>query len=197
MGRGRRRANAPYPRAKICLSPFVDWMRSVLLATPVASVGKSFARAPSSARLTAESRLGSFGNRGNGQYRVELRQGLAAITRSLTAHHLEPSRTLLRLDGQYGTGAALSDLAGFAFITRGKDYRVLDHPLVQARLHLPKDSVKASSGKSDGAQPRPLPRSARGARRPALPRGRRNAIGPLKRRAWLVSRVQASSTNSS
>jgi len=105
-------------------------------------VGKSFARAPSSARLTAESRLGSFGNRGNGQYRVELRQGLAAITRSLTAHHLEPSRTLLRLDGQYGTGAVLSDLAGFAFITRGKDYSVLDHPLVQARLHLPPDQVQ-------------------------------------------------------
>jgi len=107
------------------------------------------------------------------------------------------ARTLLRLDGQYGTGAVLADLGGFAFVTRGKDYRVLDHPLVQARLHLPKDSVKASSGKSDGAQPRPLPRSARGARRPALPRGRRNAIGPLKRRARLVSRVQASSTNSS
>ena len=43
--------------------------------------------------------LGSFGNRWNGQYRVELRQGLAAITRYLTAHQLEPSRALLRLDG--------------------------------------------------------------------------------------------------
>jgi hypothetical protein len=30
--------------------------------------------------------LGSFGNRGNGQYRVELRQGLATITQYLTAH---------------------------------------------------------------------------------------------------------------
>ncbi|MFL5705685.1 MAG: hypothetical protein ACJ8AG_23070, partial [Ktedonobacteraceae bacterium] len=30
--------------------------------------------------------LGSFGNRGNGKARVELRQGLAAITRYLTAH---------------------------------------------------------------------------------------------------------------
>jgi hypothetical protein len=33
----------------------------------------------------------------------------------------------------------LSDLAGFAFVTRGKEYTVLDHPLVQARLHLPPD----------------------------------------------------------
>ncbi len=36
----------------------------------------------------------------------------------------------------------LSDVAGFAFVTRGKDYRVLDHPLVQARLHLPPDQVQ-------------------------------------------------------
>jgi hypothetical protein len=86
--------------------------------------------------------LGSFGNRGNGQYRKELRQGLLAIGRYLTAHQLSPERTLLRLDGQYGTGAALSDLAGFAFVTRGKDYMVLDHPLVQARLHLPPDQFQ-------------------------------------------------------
>jgi hypothetical protein len=36
----------------------------------------------------------------------------------------------------------LSDLAGFAFVTRGKDYTVLDHPLVQARLHLPPDQLQ-------------------------------------------------------
>jgi hypothetical protein len=86
--------------------------------------------------------LGSFGNRGNGRYREELRQGLAAITRYLTASQLPQTRTLLRLDGQYGTGAVLSDLAGFAFVTRGKDYTVLDHPLVQARLHLPPDQLQ-------------------------------------------------------
>ena len=81
--------------------------------------------------------LGSFGNRGNGRYREELRKGLAAIGRYLATHQLEPSRTLLRLDGQYGNGAVLSDIAGFAFVTRGKDYHLLDHPLIQARLHLP------------------------------------------------------------
>jgi len=81
--------------------------------------------------------LGSFGNRGNGQYRGELRQGLAAITRYLTAYQLSQARALVRLDGQYGLGAVLADLAGFAFVTRGREYSVLDHPLVQARLHLP------------------------------------------------------------
>ncbi|GHO87174.1 hypothetical protein [Dictyobacter formicarum] len=86
--------------------------------------------------------LGSFGNRGNGRYRKELRKGLAAIRRYLSAHQLDPSRTLLRLDGQYGTGAALADLAGFAFVTRGREYSVLDHPLIQARLHLPPDQLQ-------------------------------------------------------
>lgn len=49
---------------------------------------------------------------------------------------------MLRLDGQYGIGAVLADLADFAFVTRGKQYTVLDHPLVQARLHLPPDQVQ-------------------------------------------------------
>jgi hypothetical protein len=40
--------------------------------------------------------LGSFGNRGNGRYRQELRQGLSAIARSLTAHQLPQERALLR-----------------------------------------------------------------------------------------------------
>jgi len=86
--------------------------------------------------------LGSFGNRGNGRYREELRKGLSAIGRYLTTHHLPQERTLLRLDGQYGNGAVLSDVAGFAFVTRGKDYHLLDHPRIQARLHLPPDQLQ-------------------------------------------------------
>ncbi len=36
----------------------------------------------------------------------------------------------------------LADVADFAFVTRGKDYTVLAHPLVQARLHLPPDQFQ-------------------------------------------------------
>jgi hypothetical protein len=81
--------------------------------------------------------LGSFGNPGNGQYREELRRAAGVIQRYLSAHQLPQERALLRLDGQYGTGAVLLDLAGFSFVMRGKDYAVLDRPEVQARLHLP------------------------------------------------------------
>jgi hypothetical protein len=85
--------------------------------------------------------LGSFGNPGNGLYRAELRQALQAISRYLAAHHLSQEYALLRFDGQYGTGAVIADLADFLFVMRGKDYTVLDHPLVQARLHLPADQL--------------------------------------------------------
>jgi hypothetical protein len=36
----------------------------------------------------------------------------------------------------------LADLAGFSFVMRGKDYAALDHPLVQARVHLPPDGYQ-------------------------------------------------------
>jgi len=56
--------------------------------------------------------LGSFGNKGNGVYREELRQVVKAIGAYLKAHQFPAQCALLRLDGAYGTGAVLSDLAG-------------------------------------------------------------------------------------
>lgn len=84
--------------------------------------------------------LGNFGNRGNGEYRKELEHACGVIRRYLAAHGLPQARALLRLDGLYGTGAVIADLAGLCFVMRGKDYTVLDHPVVQARLHLPPDT---------------------------------------------------------
>jgi hypothetical protein len=83
--------------------------------------------------------LGSFGNAGNAQYRQELRRAVAAIQRYAKAHARPVERILLRLDGQYGTGAVIASLAGWAYVTRGKDYQLLDRPEIQARLHLPAD----------------------------------------------------------
>jgi hypothetical protein len=83
--------------------------------------------------------LGSFANPGNGKYREELHGALLAIQNYLLAHQLPQARALLRLDGQYGTGAVIASLSGFSFVTRGKDYTVLDRPELQSRLHLPAD----------------------------------------------------------
>ena len=139
MARERRPASVRCPRAKNSPQPFAGWMTSV----PPFYRGRKRGQVVRTRTVISQAHsfqwLGSFGNRGNGRYRTELRQALAAITRYLTAYQLPQERTLLRLDGQYGTGTVLADLAGFAYVTRGKDYTVLDHPLVQARLHLPAD----------------------------------------------------------
>jgi hypothetical protein len=70
--------------------------------------------------------LASFGNPGNGQYREELRRAVVVIQAYVKAHDFPQEHALLRLDGQYGTEAVLSDLAGLSYVTRGKDYRLLD-----------------------------------------------------------------------
>jgi hypothetical protein len=65
--------------------------------------------------------LASFGNPGNGEYRAELRRAVTTIQSYLQTHSLPEEHAILRLDGQYGTAAVLSDLAGLAYVARGKD----------------------------------------------------------------------------
>jgi hypothetical protein len=86
--------------------------------------------------------LGTFSGvsgAGNGDYRGELRQAVKAISGYVKAHTLSLSQAVVRLDGQYGNGAILADLAGLAYVVRGKDYDLLDLPEVQARLAQPPD----------------------------------------------------------
>ena len=135
-------ANAPYPRQKTCPAAY----RRLDDVCAPGYTGRKRGEVVRTRTVVSQAHsyqwLGSFGNRGNGLYREELRQALAAVGRYLATHQLQQERSLIRLDGQYGTGAVLTDLAGFAFVTRGKDYTVLDHPLVQARLHLPPDQFQ-------------------------------------------------------
>ena len=83
--------------------------------------------------------LGTFGNPGNGEYRAELRRAVTVIQSYRETHHHPEERVLLRLDGQYGTVAVLADLAGLAYVMRGKDYQILKRAEVQTRLKLPPD----------------------------------------------------------
>jgi hypothetical protein len=139
MARERRLANVLCPRPQTGRLPRDACAHSARPATPGASVEKSSAGAPLFHRPTAESRLGSFGNPGNGHYREDLRRAVAAIHSYLAAYQFPQECALLRLDGQYGTGAVLADLAGLCYVMRGKDYQLLDRAEVQARLHLPAD----------------------------------------------------------
>lgn len=81
--------------------------------------------------------LGTFGNPGNGEYRAELRRAVAAIGSYVQTQPHPLERAVLRLDGQYGTGAVLADLAGLAYGMRGKAYQLLDRAEVRLRLSLP------------------------------------------------------------
>ena len=83
--------------------------------------------------------MGTFSQAGNGDYRGELRQAVKVISAYLQAHSLSLSQAIVRLDGQYGNGAIVADLAGLGYVMRGKDYGLLDLPQVQARLALPPD----------------------------------------------------------
>src|SRR5256884_5572527 len=83
--------------------------------------------------------LGTFGNPGNGEYRAELRRAVTAIQTYRETHHHPEERVLLRLDGQYGTGAVLADRACLPFVMRGKAYHLLKCTEIQARLKLPPD----------------------------------------------------------
>ncbi len=76
---------------------------------------------------------------GNGDYRGELRQAMLAISRYVKAQSVPLSQAVVRLDGQYGNGAIVADLAGLAYVMRGKDYHLLDLQEMQIRLAQPPD----------------------------------------------------------
>ena len=85
--------------------------------------------------------LGTFAGAGNGDYGAELEAACRASAAYLRAKGLSATQGLLRLDGLYGTASVLARLHhyGLGFLVRGRDYQLLDHPLVQARLQHPCD----------------------------------------------------------
>jgi hypothetical protein len=80
--------------------------------------------------------LGTFSGKGNGHYQEELQLGLQVIGQYLSRWPLPLDRGIVRLDGLYGDGAVVAIVlkAGLACLTRGKDYGLLNQPMVQERL---------------------------------------------------------------
>jgi hypothetical protein len=88
--------------------------------------------------------IGTYGGRGNGDYRSELASALRAITSYLKLFALSPEVALVRLDGQYGDAVAMAQLikTGVYFVTRARGYQILEHPQIQRVLaHPPTASV--------------------------------------------------------
>src|SRR5260221_1416740 len=138
MAPARLLANEPYRGQRIGPLRNVVCASCVPPPTRGASVGKSCARATVLQAHTHQW-LATFGNPGNGEYRAELRRAVTVIQCYRETHHHPEERVLLRLDGQYGTGAVLTDLAGLPFVMRGKEYHLLKRAEIQTSLDLPAD----------------------------------------------------------
>jgi hypothetical protein len=88
--------------------------------------------------------VGTYAGRGDGDYRGELASALRAISSYSKRFGLPPEVALVRLDGQYGDAAVIAQLieAGVNLVTRGRGYRMLEHPQLQRALaHPPTASV--------------------------------------------------------
>ena len=85
--------------------------------------------------------LGTFSGAGNGDYVAELVDACQVVTHYLRQKGIPLSQGLLRLDGLYGNASVLTRIqqAGLGFLTRARDYQLLTHPRVQARLAGPCD----------------------------------------------------------
>ena len=85
--------------------------------------------------------LGTFSGVGNGDYVAELVDACQVVTHYLREKNIPLSQGLLRLDGLYGNASVLTRIqqAGLGFLTRARDYQLLTHPGVQARLAGPCD----------------------------------------------------------
>lgn len=83
--------------------------------------------------------LGTFGHAGNGEIFEDLARACQVSLRYLAAHQLAPAQGLLRLDGLYGFFRAVSLVAGhgLGYLTRGKEYGLLEHPTLAPLLGLP------------------------------------------------------------
>src|SRR5215472_5727673 len=92
--RGKPRALALSPRPMNCPRPDL-WLDDVCApGNPRRKRAEVVRTRTPVSQAHSYSWLGSFGNRGNGRYREELRKGLAASGRYLAAYHLDASRTL-------------------------------------------------------------------------------------------------------
>jgi hypothetical protein len=85
--------------------------------------------------------LGTFAGKGNGDYVAELLTACRVVAHYLRSKGIALSQGMLRLDGLYGNASVLTRIqqAGLGYLTRGRDYQLLTHPKVQARLASPCD----------------------------------------------------------
>jgi hypothetical protein len=80
--------------------------------------------------------VGTFGGKGNGDYRGELTAALGVVRTYLQAWDLPQHTGIVRVDGQYGDLSVIADIvrAGLQVVVRGRGYTLMERPQVQAIL---------------------------------------------------------------
>ena len=142
MAHGKRLGNAPYRRLMTFPQPFAGWMTSALLAIGAASVERWSGHGQRCLRPIATNGSAVSETEAMGcieQNCARASPPSAGISRRISSRK---NTRCCASTANMGPGPCSTDLAGFAFVTRGKDYSLLDHPLVQARLHLPPDQLQ-------------------------------------------------------
>jgi hypothetical protein len=83
--------------------------------------------------------LATFSGAGNGDYRADLVRAMGTLRTYLASQPLPLRRAIVRLDGLYGDGVVVAQIAqeGLGWLMRGRDYALLETPQVQAHLALP------------------------------------------------------------
>src|SRR3989442_554302 len=140
MARDKPPESPPCPRRLICRLCNAACVKSALLARLRRKRGEVLRTRTTLLQAHTHQWLGTFSGEGLGDYRGELLRALKAISTYVKAQHVPLSQAVVRLDGQFGDGAIVADLAGFAYVMRGKDYHLLNQEAVQARLLAPPDA---------------------------------------------------------
>ncbi len=80
--------------------------------------------------------LGTFGDKGNGDYRGALTAALGVIQTYLAAWDMPLQTEIVRVDGQYGDLSVIAEIVrtSLQVVVRGRGYTLLEHPQVQAIL---------------------------------------------------------------
>ncbi|MEP0914958.1 hypothetical protein NDI45_29105 [Leptolyngbya sp. GB1-A1] len=80
--------------------------------------------------------IGSYGSAGNGDVGGDLERSLARMQGYLERQGLRVSHGIVRLDGLYGSPKLVSQVQqnGIGYLMRSRDYSLLKHPVVVARM---------------------------------------------------------------
>jgi len=140
MRHARQHDNGHYLAIRCFLLHAAASMPSVRRATRGGSGVRWYEHVPQRAEMHTRQWIGTYGNRGNGDYQGELASALQAIKTYLAHFALTPEAAqgesrwaIRRCGGDYPTRYE----AGVYLITRGRTYRMLERPELQRVLAHP------------------------------------------------------------